>query len=123
MDNKIYFIVPIVVLVIAMIVTAFIPSNKDNTEEPPIEEGGDIGGGEENEPVIPPITIPTDQDGNTSDPDSSEGDGELESDEPPIGKDNVDLDVSENTPPEKNPDPTASAGDVIYGTKGEDDGE
>ena len=122
MDNKIYFIVPIVVLVIAIIVMAFIPSHKDNTEEPPIEEGSDIGGGGD-EPIIPPITIPTDKDGNTGDTDSTESGGELESDEPPIGKDNVDLDVSENTPPEKNPDPTASASDVIYGTKGEGDGE
>lgn len=122
MDNKIYFIVPIVVLVIAIIVIAFIPRNRDNIEEPHIEEGGDIGGGED-EPVIPPITIPTDKDGNTDDTDSSESGGELESDEPPVGKDNVDLDVSENIPPEKNPDPTASAGDIIYGTKGEGDGD
>lgn len=116
MNNKIYFIVPIVVLIIAMIVTSVISINKDKDDETPIGESQDNNNGEENEPVIPPIYVPADkEDSNEENP--------LESDEPPVGKDNVDLDVSENLPPEKNPDPTASAGDVIYGTKGEDDGE
>lgn len=37
-----------------------------------------------------------------------------------IGDDNIDLDISDNETPVKNPYPSASADEIIYGTKGDE---
>ena len=113
-------------LIVAVLIVVIPLANKDNTDLP-LDDNNEVIEGEEKEPNIPSIPEPVYPDGETivvrpSDEDKSNNE-EIESDEPPIGEDNVDLDVSVNTPPEKNPDPTASAGDVIYGEKGEGNGE
>lgn len=113
-------------LIVAVLIVVIPLANKDNTDLP-LDENNEVIEGEEKEPNIPSIPEPVYPDGETivvrpSDEDKGNNE-EIESDEPPIGEDNVDLDVSVNTPPEKNPDPSASAGDVIYGEKGEGNGE
>lgn len=113
-------------LIVAVLIVVIPLANKDNTDLP-LDDNNEVIEGEEKEPNIPSIPEPVYPDGETivvrpSDEDKGNNE-EIESDEPPIGEDNVDLDVSVNTPPEKNPDPSASAGDVIYGEKGEGNGE
>lgn len=113
-------------LIVAVLIVVIPLANKDNTDLP-LDDNNEVIEGEEKKTNIPSISDPVYPDGETivvrpSDEDKSNNE-EIESDEPPIGEDNVDLDVSVNTPPEKNPDPTASAGDVIYGEKGEGNGE
>lgn len=113
-------------LIVAVLIVVIPLANKDNTDLP-LDDNNEVIKGEEKEPNIPSIPEPVYPDGETivvrpSDEDKGDNE-EAESDEPPIGEDNVDLDVSVNTPPEKNPDPSASAGDVIYGEKGEGNGE
>ena len=113
-------------LIVAVLIIVIPLANKDDTDLP-IDDNNEVLGGEEGEPNIPAIPEPVHPDGDTiviapSD-ENKDNNEEVESDEPPISDDNVDLDVSENTPPEKEEDPSASAGDVIYGTKGEDDGK
>ena len=113
-------------LIVAVLIVVIPLANKDNTDLP-IDDNNEVIEGEEKEPNIPSIPEPVYPDGETivvrpSDEDKGNNE-DIESDEPPIGEDNVDLDVSVNTPPEKNPDPSASAGDVIYGEKGEGNGE
>ena len=113
-------------LIVAVLIVVIPLANKDNTDLP-LDDNNEVIEGEEKEPNIPSIPEPVYPDGETivvrpSDEDKGNNE-EAESDEPPIGEDNVDLDVSVNTPPEKNPDPSASAGDVIYGEKGEGNGE
>ena len=113
-------------LIVAVLIVVIPLANKDNTDLP-LDDNNEVIEGEEKEPNIPSIPEPVYPDGETivvrpSDEDKGNND-ETESDEPPIGEDNVDLDVSENLPPEKEDDPSASAGDVIYGEKGEDNGE
>lgn len=113
-------------LIVAVLIVVIPLANKDNTDLP-LDDNNEVIEGEEKEPNIPSIPEPVYPDGETivvrpSDEDKGDNE-EAESDEPPIGEDNVDLDVSVNTPPEKNPDPSASAGDVIYGEKGEGNGE
>ena len=125
--HRFQLIVAIVIgLIVAVLIVVIPLANKDNTDLP-LDDNNEVIEGEEKEPNIPSIPEPVYPDGETivvrpSDEDKSNNE-EIESDEPPIGEDNVDLDVSVNTPPEKNPDPTASAGDVIYGEKGEGNGE
>lgn len=125
--HRFQLIAAIVIAIIATVLIIVIPlANKDNTDLP-IDDNNEVLEGEEGEPNIPSIPEPVYPDGDTiviapSDEDKG-NDEEIESDEPPIGDDNVDLDVSENTPPEKEEDPSASAGDVIYGEKGEGNGE
>jgi hypothetical protein len=113
-------------LIVAVLIVVIPLANKDKTDLP-LDDNNEVIEGEEKEPNIPSIPEPVYPDGETivvrpSDEDKGNNE-EIESDEPPIGEDNVDLDVSVNTPPEKNPDPSASAGDVIYGEKGEGNGE
>jgi hypothetical protein len=113
-------------LIVAVLIVVIPLANKDNTDLP-LDDNNEVIEAEEKEPNIPSIPEPVYPDGETivvrpSDEDKGNNE-EAESDEPPIGEDNVDLDVSVNTPPEKNPDPSASAGDVIYGEKGEGNGE
>ena len=113
-------------LIVAVLIVVIPLANKENTDLP-LDDNNEVIEGEGKEPNIPSIPEPVYPDGETivvrpSDEDKGNNE-EIESDEPPIGEDNVDLDVSVNTPPEKNPDPSASAGDVIYGTKGESNGE
>ena len=113
-------------LIVAVLIVVIPLANKDNTDLP-LDDNNEVIEGEEKEPNIPSIPEPVYPDGETivvrpSDEDKGNNE-DIESDEPPIGEDNVDLDVSVNTPPEKNPDPSASAGDVIYGEKGEGNGE
>ena len=113
-------------LIVAVLIVVIPLANKDNTDLP-LDDNNEVIEGEEKKTNIPSISDPVYPDGETivvrpSDEDKSNNE-EIESDEPPIGEDNVDLDVSVNTPPEKNPDPSASAGDVIYGEKGEGNGE
>ena len=113
-------------LIVAVLIIVIPLANNDNTDLP-LDDNNEVIEGEEKEPNIPSIPEPVYPDGETivvrpSDEDKGNNE-EIESDEPPIGEDNVDLDVSVNTPPEKNPDPSASAGDVIYGEKGEGNGE
>ena len=113
-------------LIVAVLIVVIPLANNDNTDLP-LDDNNEVIEGEEKEPNIPTIPEPVYPDGETivvrpSDEDKGNNE-EIESDEPPIGEDNVDLDVSVNTPPEKNPDPSASAGDVIYGEKGEGNGE
>ena len=113
-------------LIVAVLIVVIPLANKDNTDLP-LDDNNEVIEGEEKEPNIPSIPEPVYPDGETivvrpSDEDKGNNE-EIESDEPPIGEDNVNLDVSVNTPPEKNPDPSASAGDVIYGEKGEGNGE
>ena len=113
-------------LIVAVLIVVIPLANKDNTDLS-LDDNNEVIEGEEKEPNIPSIPEPVYPDGETivvrpSDEDKGNNE-EIESDEPPIGEDNVDLDVSVNTPPEKNPDPSASAGDVIYGEKGEGNGE
>ena len=113
-------------LIVAVLIVVIPLANNDNTDLP-LDDNNEVIEGEEKEPNIPSIPEPVYPDGETivvrpSDEDKGNNE-EIESDEPPIGEDNVDLDVSVNTPPEKNPDPSASAGDVIYGEKGEGNGE
>ena len=113
-------------LIVAVLIVVIPLANKDNTDLP-LDENNEVIEGEEKEPNIPSIPEPVYPDGETivvrpSDEDKGNNE-DIESDEPPIGEDNVDLDVSENTPPEKNPDPSASAGDVEYGEKGEGNGK
>ena len=125
--HRFQLIAAIVIAIITTVLIIVIPlANKDNTDLP-IDDNKEVLEGEENEPNIPSIPDPVYPDGDTiviapSDEDKG-NDEEIESDEPPIGEDNVDLDVSENTPPEKEEDPSASAGDVIYGEKGEGNGK
>ena len=125
--HRFQLIAAIVIAIITTVLIIVIPlANKDNTDLP-IEDNNEVLEGEEGEPNVPSIPEPVYPDGDTivmtpSDEDKG-NDEETESDEPPIGEDNVDLDVSENLPPEKEEDPSASAGDVIYGEKGEGDGE
>ena len=125
--HRFQLIVAIVIGLIVAVMIVVIPlANKDNTDLP-LDDNNEVIEGEEKEPNIPSIPEPVYPDGETivvrpSDEDKGDNE-EAESDEPPIGEDNVDLDVSVNTPPEKNPDPSASAGDVIYGEKGEGNGE
>ena len=113
-------------LIVAVLIVVIPLANKDNTDLP-LDDNNEVIEGEEKEPNIPSIPEPVYPDGETivvrpSDEDKGNNE-DIESDEPPIGEDNVDLDVSVNTPPEKNPDPSASAGDVIYGEKGEGNGK
>ena len=125
--HRFQMIVGLVIGLIVAILIIVIPlANRDNTDLP-VDENNELLEGDEGEPIIPSIPEPVYPDGDTivitpSDEDKGNND-ETESDEPPIGEDNVDLDVSENLPPEKEDDPSASAGDVIYGEKGEDNGE
>lgn len=125
--HRFQLIVAIVIgLIVAVLIVVIPLANKDNTDLP-LDDNNEVIEGEEKEPNIPSIPEPVYPDGETivvrpSDEDKGDNE-EAESDEPPIGEDNVDLDVSVNTPPEKNPDPSASAGDVIYGEKGEGNGE
>ena len=109
-------------LIVAVLIVVIPLANKDNTDLP-IDDNNEIVNGEEKEPNVPLIPEPVYPDGDTIVVRPSEGnedtEDEIESDEPPIGEDNVNLDVSKNKPPEKEDDPSASAGDVIYGTKGE----
>ena len=113
-------------LIVAVLIVVIPLANKDNADLP-IDDNNEVINGEEKEPNVPSIPEPVYPDGDTivitpSDEDKGNNE-ETESDEPPIGEDNVDLDVSENLPPEKEDDPSASAGDVIYGEKGEGNGE
>ena len=125
--HRFQMIVGLVIGLIVAILIVVIPlANKDNTDLP-IDDNNEVVNGEEKEPNVPSIPEPVYPDGDTivilpSDEDKGNNE-ETESDEPPIGEDNVDLDVSENLPPEKEDDPSASAGDVIYGEKGEGNGE
>ena len=121
--HRFQMIVGLVIGLIVAILIIVIPlANRDNTDLP-VDENNELLEGDEGEPIIPSIPEPVYPDGDTIVVRPSEGnedtEDEIESDEPPIGEDNVDLDVSENKPPEKEDDPSASAGDVIYGTKGE----
>ena len=112
-------------LIVAVLIVVIPLANNDNTDLP-IDDNNEVIEGEEKEPNIPSIPEPVYPDGDTIVITPSEDKGnneEVETDEPPIGEDNVDLDVSDNTPPEKNPDPSANAGDVEYSEKGEGDGE
>ena len=121
--HRFQMIVGLVIGLIVAILIIVIPlANRDNTDLP-VDENNELLEGDEGKPIVPSIPEPVYPDGETivitpSD-DKNANDEELESDEPPIGDDNVDLDVSDNLPPEKEEDPSASAGDVIYGTKGE----
>ena len=124
--HRFQLIAAIVIGIIVTVLIIVIPlANKDNSDLP-IDDSNEVLEGEEKEPNIPSIPEPVYPDGDTIVITPSEDKGnneEVETDEPPIGEDNVDLDVSENTPPEKNPDPSASAGDVEYGEKGDGNGE
>ena len=124
--HRFQLIAAIVIGIIVTVLIIAIPlANKDNSDLP-IDDSNEVLEGEEKEPNIPSIPEPVYPDGDTIVITPSEDKGnneEVETDEPPIGEDNVDLDVSENTPPEKNPDPSASAGDVEYGEKGDGNGE
>ena len=124
--HRFQLIAAIVIGIIVTVLIIAIPlANKDNSDLP-IDDSNEVLEGEEKEPNIPSIPEPVYPDGDTIVITPSEDKGnneEVETDEPPIGEDNVDLDVSENTPPEKNPDPSASAGDVEYGEKGDGHGE
>ena len=121
--HRFQMIVGLVIGLIVAILIIVIPlANRDNTDLP-VDENNELLEGDEGEPIIPSSPEPVEPDGDTIVVRPSEGnedtEDEIESDEPPIGEDNVDLDVSENKPPEKEDDPSASVGDVIYGTKGE----
>lgn len=124
--HRFQLIAAIVIGIIVTVLIIAIPlANKDNSDLP-IDDSNEVLEGEEKEPNIPSIPEPVYPDGDTIVITPSEDKGnneEVETDEPPIGEDNVDLDVSENTPPEKNPDPSANAGDVEHGEKGDGNGE
>ena len=122
-----YLLIGLILLIIGSIALVVVPlcigesEPKESITNNNFE--GDDGGS-----VIPPIGDPVHPDGDTVivTPDKGESENEEtndESDEPPIGDDNINLDVSENLPPIKNPDPSASVDEVIYGTKGEADGK
>lgn len=125
--HRFQLIAAIIIGLIGAFFIVVIPlANKDNTDLP-ITDNNEVLEGEEGEHNVPSIPEPVYPDGETivitpSEEDKG-NDEEAESDEPPIGEDNVDLDVSENAPPEKEEDPSASVGDVIYGEKGEGNGE
>ena len=116
MDRRTQDIIFIVVGIVTTILLVVILTLTNNKTDEPAVEGGDIV---ENEEVIPPIIDPILPNGDeiVIVPSEDGQDENIENDEPPIGKDNVDLDVSENMPPDKESDPSASAGDVIYDTK------
>ena len=116
-----YLLIGLILLIIGSIALVVVPLCIGESE--PKESitnnnfAGDDGAG-----VIPPVSDPTYPDRDTVIVTPDKGDGKEEeskeeSDEPPIGDDNINLDVSESEPPVKNPDPSASVGDVIYGTK------
>ena len=123
---KPYLIIGIALLLTATIVIAFFALNK-NEEVPDVpedkvtvEDDGEI-------PNITPSPIIKPNTPNTDDKDEDEEDSETKEDiegyEPPVGNNNLNLDIGESIPPVKNPDPSASVDEVIYGTKGENDGK
>lgn len=123
---KPYLIIGIALLLTVTIVIAFFALNK-NEEVPDVpedkvtvEDDGEI-------PNITPSPIIKPDTPNTDDKDEDEEDSETKEDiegyEPPVGNNNLNLDIGESIPPVKNPDPSASVDEVIYGTKGENDGK
>ena len=123
---KPYLIIGIALLLTVTIVIAFFALNKneevpDVTEDKvTVEDDGEI-------PNITPSPIIKPDTPNTDDKDEDEEDSETKEDiegyEPPVGNNNLNLDIGESIPPVKNPDPSASVDEVIYGTKGENDGK
>ena len=118
-------LIGLILLIAVSISLVVIPicMNASKTDEEVTDNPNEDSG---KEPSIPDIKDPVCPDGDTVivDPDEEDEEKEdTESDEPPIGDNNINLDVSENLPPIKNPDPSASADEVIYGTKGVTDGK
>ena len=116
-----YLLIGLVLLIIGSIALVVVPLciNESEPKESITDNNSD---GDNGADVIPPVSDPTYPDGDTVIVTPDKGDGKEEeskeeSDEPPIGDDNINLDVSESEPHVKNPDPSASVGDVIYGTK------
>ena len=118
-----YLIVGSILLIVASITLAVVLIT---TEEKVSEQLGQTSDTEDEskEPVILPITKPdTPSTEDKTDGEDKNEESEEENNEPTIGDNNLNLDINENLPPVKNPDPSATVGDVIYGTKGDEDGE
>ncbi len=75
--------------------------------------------------VIPDVTTDSSTENTEStdetDPPKTDTTEESENLEPPIDEDNIHLDVTGDVIPPKDPNPSASADDIIYGTKGENE--
>lgn len=94
---------------------------------PPSETTVESNTGDDKTTIIVPDISGTsdnknDESEDTTSPPSTNNKNEDDPDnhEPAIGEDNVNLDISDNETPVKDPNPSASADEVIYGTKGED---
>ena len=123
---KPYLIIGIALLLTVTIVIAFFALNK-NEEVPDVLEDKVTVEDDGESPNITPSPIIKPDTPNTDDKDEDEEDSETKEDiegyEPPVGNNNLNLDIGESIPPVKNPDPSASVDEVIYGTKGENDGK
>ena len=123
---KPYLIIGIALLLTVTIIIAFFALNK-NEEVPDVSEDKVTVEDDGEIPSITPSPIIKPDTPNTDDKDEDEEESETKEDtegyEPPIGDNNLNLDIGESIPPVKNPDPSASVDEVIYGTKGENDGK
>ena len=123
---KPYLIIGISLLLTVTIVITFFALNK-NEEVPDVSEDKVTVEDDGEIPNITPSPIIKPDTPNTDDKDEDEEESETKEDtegyEPPIGDNNLNLDIGESIPPVKNPDPSASVDEVIYGTKGENDGK
>ena len=123
---KPYLIIGISLLLTVTIVITFFALNK-NEEVPDVSEDKVTVEDDGEIPNITPSPIIKPDTPNTDDKDDDEEESETKEDtegyEPPIGDNNLNLDIGESIPPVKNPDPSASVDEVIYGTKGENDGK
>ena len=118
-----YLIVGIILLIVTSITLAVVLISTEDKVSEQLGQTSEIED-ESKEPVILPIIkpdIPNTED--KTDGEDKNEETEEENGEPPIGDNNLNFDVNENTPPVKNPDPSATVGGVIYGTKGEEDGK